>query len=258
MVGTSKFRETEQRILAVLYLNDGEILSKNGRAPSRLSALMAVRPSRQTLSENLRMLEARQLIIRDIQKVSKHPGMAGITVARCYGILLAVDRNDLIPEYLDQSYVDELKNEIAYRMMGKIKGAEKQVKQETVKTKVAKLEAGRDEPSERIADALLAKVIEMAQNPPVTKVDDSEQVKKLKEQIAVLERNIDQLIKRVNEAADENSKLRSAVRNGRSQRSGHLTQKIGELLSEDDRQALSRMMTERPNSERGSSPKPVA
>jgi hypothetical protein len=273
----------EQRILAVLIVNEGSLEGGSHKAPltRRLVKLMAGEHNFGSLSSAIYRLENRQLVL--VNSTRGQPGKRGSPIR---AIHLMKERDELIPAYMDQWVLDELLEKIRNRAAGKAgaKGEKEIMPEPVIPEKKPLPMPTQDEihasqqpepefhtvwreihsPADEIALALLDKMMMLIQNPPtvevpspvinstVTEVEFNDLIDRLR----IADHNVKMLTERVNELAAENSKLR--VRDSRAKVEGaRLTQTIGEALGPGSREALERIMTEQPGGVRNRRPKPV-
>ncbi len=265
--------EIENRILAVLYCQpDGTVYDPTGKAIMRVARLMVQPPTGRyvssTLASAVRRLERRGLAIRDLRPIEgREPRQANpssaatITPSYCMAVGLAVEKDELFGLAPGLSfYIDELRVQIKARSENKMvrevktaKAKEKAVvrspRKKPEQMELTPINPEADSVAGAIADALLAKVIaKIAEKPKANDIDriHVNTIDILRERLIVADHNLNILKERVDELATENETLKKAARSYRSS-GGQLTAQISELLNPEDREALARLQTERPN-----------
>lgn len=255
--------ETEQRIMAVMYLNPDGIVHPGGYAISKLRNYMAAPPGLAGVRQSVRRLEAANILLRDGRPKSKVVNAHGSTIDGCFGIHLMVDRDDLLDDRggpLDRQYIDELRAKIDERMANPKKGRPQASESETVYRHPRKPASGPGAtqetpengsspadhtPADAIADALLRKVIERAQQPagdPAAAAAHQAEVERLQQRIVDLEgdvarrdQNLEVLVSQVKQLDAENGRLKNQatlVASRRRDTSEHLTATIGDLVGD--------------------------
>ncbi len=254
-----------------MYLNPDGIASPGGMGNQRLGRLMAVHYKAHQVTSGIGRLEKQGLVRRDLRVDSTKKPTYNVTtgklIPRNYGIYLAVERDELP---IDLQYVQELRQVIQERMAARDTETKAEVKKETrVPKRSGKVVVVQQQlpvqplasDDARVADALLRRVVDLLTSPP--KVEQPAIAEVLRKRITDLEgrleqlqKNADVLAKRVDELGAENEMLKTQAR-GFRERGGKLTESISNLLAPEDRAALSRLVTERPQGEHVDKPRPV-
>lgn len=261
--GAYRYGETGQRIMAVLYFNPEGIVSDKGLAPSKLRSYMAKSYGYSTVAIRLLELEKAGLIVRELTS-SREGGIIPNQGARCRGIYLAVDRDDLP---LEREFIEELREAIRERSTRKSlgqKAAKKKAAPEgvpapdSVPVPVQPATEGGASDAAVVADALLNRVVQVIQEQTQTaaswaKLEKTEAdlartreiVKGLQEQVTSRDRNIKVLTDQVNGYAETTARLRRQVEARQNQISRdtqkHLTTTVADALGADGREALARL-----------------
>jgi hypothetical protein len=253
--------------MAVLYFNPEGIVSDKGLAPSKLRSYMAKSYGYSTVAIRLLELEKAGLVVRELTS-SRGGGTFPNQGAKCRGIYLAVDRDDLP---LEREFIEELREAIRERSTRKSLGQKAAKKkaaleeipaQHSVPVVVSSAPEGGAGPDASdatlVADALLNRVVQVIQEQSQTaaswaKLEKAEAdlvrtreiVKGLQEQVTSRDRNIKVLTDQVNGYAETTARLRRQVEARQNQISRdtqkHLTTTVADALGADGREALARL-----------------
>jgi hypothetical protein len=252
--------------MAVLYFNPEGIVSDKGLAPSKLRSYMAKSYGYSTVAIRLLELEKAGLVVRELTS-SRGGGTFPNQGAKCRGIYLAVDRDDLP---LEREFIEELREAIRERSTRKSLGQKAAKKKAAEPAEVAapvpvvvssapEGGAGPDaSDATLVADALLNRVVQVIQEQSQTaaswaKLEKAEAdlartreiVKGLQEQVTSRDRNIKVLTDQVNGYAETTARLRRQVEARQNQISRdtqkHLTTTVADALGADGREALARL-----------------